>query len=58
MKNRDRGMIHFVAVEVLIVIVALTSQGVLQTGIGIILAIFSFGSLVWVAINDRGDEET
>ena len=57
MKNRDRGLIHFVAAEVLVVIVVLTAQGILQTGIGIILAMFSFGSMLWIAINDKEEEE-
>jgi hypothetical protein len=56
MKDRDRGLIHFVAFEVLIVILVLTNKGLLD-GIGVILSMFSFGALVWIAINDRQDED-
>jgi hypothetical protein len=57
MKDRYKGMVQFNAIEILIVIVVLTAQGILQTGIGIILAMFGLCAMIWIAINDRQDED-
>jgi hypothetical protein len=57
MNDKEKEFAHFAAIGLLIVIIVLTTIRILPVAMGILLGMSSFGSIMWVTMNEKDEDE-
>ena len=56
-KEKVTQFSQMVSSGLLLVLIILVMIGVLPLAMGFILAVFSFGSIMWIAVNEKDEDE-
>ena len=56
-KEKVTQFSQVVSAGLLLVLIILVIIGVLPLAMGFILAVFSFGSIMWIAVNEKDEDE-